>query len=339
MTEISNETLREFVAAILDGGQPLESMQGPVLHYGLFLRKILNSERPQFVLQRDSHVPSQTPSGAAITPWHAAACMEDRIRTAAFIRGSIQAVDLALERFPHRPLHLVEAGCGPLGTLVLPLLAHFSRDELEVSLIDLHDEAIQCMALMLDHFGFRDRVRQLICGDVATVSLNSAADVVLLEVMNVALYQEPQVEITRLLMRNHRGAILVPQSIRIDLAMVNLVREFGEFPPRAHERQFLGTVFELNHESAIELNDESGFLPAGRLRIPDDGSGEFVPCLLTTIQVSDDVKICDYQSQISYPLLLCQGLEAERIRGEEIAFTYRLGTSPGLSWHVVNGNE
>ena len=122
----SLDTLRSFVDTIADCDRELSSVGGPVLHYGLFLRQILNSKRPKFLRQRDINAPTPISSGGAITPWHAAACMEDRTRTAAFVRGAIRGVERALEQFARRPLHLVEAGCGPLGTLVLPLLSHFS---------------------------------------------------------------------------------------------------------------------------------------------------------------------------------------------------------------------
>ena len=130
-------TLTKFVNTIVNPHRELSSLVGPIMYYSLFLRDILHRLHPSFMEQRDINSPTNTSSGEALSPWHAAACMDDRLRTAAFIRGAIDSVQHLLDHSTHRPLHLIEAGCGPLGTLVLPLLAHFKSEDLEVSVIDL----------------------------------------------------------------------------------------------------------------------------------------------------------------------------------------------------------
>lgn len=330
----SLKTLRGFVATITDPGRDLTSLGGPIMFYGLFLREILNSVRPSFQLQREITTPTALPSGDALTPWHAGACMEDRIRTAAFIRGAIRAVERSIEKSPHKPLHLVEAGCGPLGTIVLPLLAHFSSDDLVVSLIDLHEESIECMTVILDHFGFLPRVRQLVHGDAITATLDSTVDLVFTETMNTALSEEPQVAITQALMRAHRNAILIPQSIRVELALLNIIAEASQFPPQVLERDILGMVFELNRESAIELVEENGILPAATLKLPNRISPGFVPCLTTTIQVFEDIIVSDYETQISCPILLQKEGSPMLSLGDTIKFLYQMKGETGLIWNV-----
>ncbi len=327
------DTLRSFVRTMADNERDLSTLEGPVLHYGLFLRKILNANRPEFLQQRDINAPTRISSGDALTPWHAAACMDDRTRTAAFVRGAIRAVDQTLKRTPDRPLHLVEAGCGPLGTLVLPLLAHFSEEELVVSLIDLHQESIDGVRAMLDHFGFLPRTRQLVCGDATAVSLDSAAHIVLTETMNTALSEEPQVAITRALLRENPHATLIPQSIRIELALLDLAAETSHFPPRPSDRMVVAPVFELNRRTALDLTEKDGVLPAATVTLPSHFPPQLVPCLTTTIQVFEEIRTSDYETQISQPLPLVR--EGQALPpGTRIQFFYRMGTSPGLVWHL-----
>lgn len=332
----SLEDLRGYVDTIADDGRDLQSLGGTILHYGVFLRKILNAGRAGFMRQRDIHSPTTVASGAAIAPWHAAACMEDRTRTAVFIRGAIRAVAHVLDTCPVRPLHLVEAGCGPLGTLVLPLLARFSEDELVVSLIDLHQESIACMETMLDHFGFLPRTRQLICGDATTASLASEVHIILTETMNTALGEEPQVEITRALVRQHRDAFLIPQSIGVRLALLDLATELSHFPPQVCNRTDLGPVFELNRETAATLVEENGMLPAASIRLPGQMAPGFVPCVTTGIQVFEEIRTGDYETQITHPVPLQQDGMPELPPGSGIRFSYRLGPAPGLTWQRLN---
>lgn len=328
-------TLRGYVDTMVRDERDLNSLGGPVLHYGMFLRQILTRNRPEFLNHRNMMTPTRLNSGEALTPWHASMCMEDRTRTAAFIRGSVKAVEHTLSVCAERPLHLVEAGCGPLGTLALPLLARFSKEELVISLIDLHQESIDCMTAMLDHFGFLPRTRQLICGDATTVSLKTPVHLVLTETMNSALTREPQVAITRALLKKNPGATLIPQSIRIDVAMVDTAAEISHFPPKAGKRTIVAPVFELNRRTAIELPETNGMLPAATVTLPEHLPPQFTPCFTTTIFVFDGVETADYDTQISHPVPLHQQGQAIP-SGATIRFSYMMGDEPGLIGHITN---
>ena len=326
----STDALAEFAEKFAVRDRDLASLGGVVLHYGLLLRNALDEIHPLIVDQGDVDTPTQTDSGKALSPWHAAACLDDRVRTAAFIRGAIHAVEFAVSRSPGRPVHLLEGGCGPLGALVLPLLAYFSCDELEVSLIDLHQESIDCVEAMLDHFGFRHRVRQLVCTDATEFIAASEVDIVLTETMNCALSGEPQVAISRALLQRHPGALLVPQSIRIDLTLVNIAAERAHFPPQVCDRRQIATVFEFNRDSAVNLPEQNGLLPAASVEMPGSIPLEYYPCLTTTVQVFNETQISDYESQITIPVLLSQ-LECA-VSERTIHFTYRMLNPPGLEW-------
>ena len=96
--EDSVETLRGFAQTFADPERDVRALAGPLVHYGTFLRQILDSHRPSFRRPGDTHTATRTGAGGANSPWYAASCMEDRTRTAAFIRGAIRAVQRALDR-------------------------------------------------------------------------------------------------------------------------------------------------------------------------------------------------------------------------------------------------
>ena len=233
--------IRDFTQSIADAGSDLRDLEPLIMQYSLYLRQTLQGTRPDFIQQRDIHDPSNLASGDALSPWHAAACLEDRTRTAAFIRGSIRAVEAMLEAREHRPLHLLEAGCGPVATLIAPLLSWFGPEELVVSLIDIHQDSIDNCLSLLDTLGVRNRVRHAVCGDITTVSVDSPVDICLSETMNAALASEPQVAITRALVRRYPNALLLPQSIRVNLEFIDWAAESSAFPMRGGRSLGRGT--------------------------------------------------------------------------------------------------
>lgn len=333
--EQSIDTLREFAETFCEPGRDLETLSGPVMFYGLFLRKILNNHDSDFTRQKDAEESTITETGAALVPWDAAACMEDRIRTAAFIRGAIHAVEHKLRQTDRRPLHLVEAGCGPLGTLLLPLLAKFSAGELVISAIDLHEQSIACTTAMLDYFGFLPRARQLVHGDATAINLESPVDLIVTETMNTALTSEPQVAISRALLRKNPAASLVPQSIKIDLALVDLAEESSHFPPRVCDRVFLGHVFELSASSALQSPEQSTHLPANTITLPSGAPPTSHLCLITTIQVFEGTTISDYDSQISPPFPIADEGPRPIPPGSTLQFSYRITENPGIVWQHI----
>ncbi len=62
-------------------------------------------------------------TGIAIGPAAAISCLHDTWRTVKFLRGIYRAIRDLQARFAKTKIHVVDAGCGPLATLVLPLCA------------------------------------------------------------------------------------------------------------------------------------------------------------------------------------------------------------------------
>ncbi len=329
----ARQRLDEIVEAIADSARPLDSFGVELMDYGLLLRRLLHESHSGFSQPEKAQGHSLLDSGEALSPWHAAAVTEDQTRTAAFIRGSIRAVQLRLTTDAQRPLHLLEAGCGPLGTLVVPLLTRFGPEKLDVSVIDLHQESIDGTRQVLKALGLSNRIRHAVCGDIRDVRLETQVDIALSETMNSALSREPQASIARALVRQYPEAILLPQSVRVHLTLLNAQAELSMFPPQALERIEVGLVFELTAQSALQLTESNGRLPAARLRVPSEVAPGYFPYLTTTVEVFDGVRISDYQTAITVPAPVESPVAIQP--GDELQFAYRLGDSPGMECAVV----
>jgi hypothetical protein len=118
-------------------------------------------------------------------------------------------------------------------------------------------------------------------------------DIVLLEMMQACLEAEPQVAITRHLLKQCPQAILLPEEVRIDLTLVNPSREFnleGREQNRSLQRDRIpvAPVFVLNRETVKSWERiPADRLPASAARIPYPLESRYQP-MLYTIRIYED---------------------------------------------------
>lgn len=318
--------LRKLVSELVGLERCGRESHSLVLDLALLLRKMAEGDE-QFVIRKRNQEVTGLEGGVALGAWAASSCAEDQVRTARFIRGAVLAVKNRLVQRPGQPIHLLEAGCGPLATLAAPLAAYFDANQLQLTLVDIHEESVHCAGRVMDGLGLSDRVRELRSCDVSELLLEDEVDVILTETMWAGLFREPQVAITRHLVRQHPGATLVPREIRIELALLNASLEMSAFPPEPKDRRLLGPVFVLNRESAC-AEERDGFLEAVRLKVPSPDEAGRELFLTTTVEVAEGEVFADYESQVTIPLPM-----REEVRpGESWSFRYRLGAQPGPEW-------
>lgn len=324
------QAIRELTTIVADSSRPLTSFGLEMMNYEILLRQVAESH-PDFPTLKGMNASSVTATGHAIDPWRASLSLVDRIRTAAFIRGGVRTVEKVLAEIPDRPIHLMEAGCGPLAPLSIPLMARFGPEQLQVTLVDLHQEAIDCACYVIGQLGLSDRLSQAICGDLMTLGSREKADVIILEAMYAALFREPQVALTRRLVRAFPDAIVLPETITVDLQMFNLAKEAGQIPAVPGPRRFLGQVFKLDRLTALDGNAENGRLKAATIRLPEAVASEENLFLTTSVRVCDQVDFADYDAEITMPVGL--PLEPDWL-GKVLHFSYRLTEFPGLEWVI-----
>jgi hypothetical protein len=273
--------------------------------------------------QSDDVTPRRLDSGTAIAPLDAARCVQDLARTALFMRGVRAAVADASQRFPGTTVEVLYAGCGPLAPLALPLVADCNPGEVRLTLVDAHERSLRAARQLYARLDALAHVRTFVHADAAgyTVDARWPPHVLLIECMQRALTKEPQVAITRRLAPQLvPGGILVPERITVDACLADLSKEFAldASRPLLRDRIPLARLLMLSKES----HDPS---PPVVVEIPDDAR-RYDLQLLTTIQVYGDMVLGDYDSGITFPLVI-PGAAAAR----SIEFRYQDGANPG--WH------
>ena len=280
------------------------------------------------------------PSGKAIAPKWAAACLLDFARTAAFVRGTEAALSAALARFPERPIDMLYAGCGPFAPFALMLATRFDPAQVRVTLLDVNLRSLECARGLFEIFGLPDFVREYACADATTYvwPRELPLHVMLTETMQRALEKEPQAAISlNLAQQLSDGGILVPERIAVDLCLYDPAREFPVAnPDGTYEdtrlRLSLGTLLELTAESARKLAREGDY-PVAALDVPADA--RHLPAMLrTTIVVFGDHVLGEYASGITAPLHLRDLAGARRIRAR-----YGGGPQPAFRCKPIGQTE
>ena len=335
MSRTSFDRLFELARAIFDERAPVYSL-GPEIS------SLAELVREHATIQID---PSQVrgvgethaATGLALSPTMAGRCADDVARTAVFVRGLHRAIGESRGSAPERPTRALYAGCGPYALLALPAMASFGPDELQFTLLDIHGASIESARTVVGALGLSDHVAAFEAIDACRyrIPLGRPPDVILSETMNACLRTEPQVAIIRHLHAQAPSAALVPESVRVDAYLVDVVKEFrfveqdADSSPPKRDRVFLGTVFELSAETIASWTDERGDrLPAASIRIPDPLEPRYTPMLLTQVVVDRDHVLRAYDSGLTIPKHV--PFDGPIRGGETLAFHYRLGSRPGL---------
>jgi len=329
------ERLRELTRRLLEVDRPAFTLRPEVLELAAILAESQETFRGQ---QGDIATGElRTSHGLALSPVMAAMCANDFVRTIEFIRGAHAAVVDLKRQFPDRPVRVLYAGCGPYATLALPLMTVLSSTEATFTLLDVHPESITSARSIVTSLGLAGSVESFQALDAASyrVQPDQPPDVILLEIMQACLESEPQVAVTRHLLRQAPDALVIPEEVSIDLKMVDLSREFDldELAPSngaiSRDRITVGTVFVVNRASIHAWDgDFDDRLPASTVRIPDDLEQRYQPMLFTIIRVYKNHILQDYDSGLTCPRT--PTLTGSIKPGGKIQFHYQLGSHPRL---------
>lgn len=156
--------------------------------------------------------PTPTLHGHAIDPYSAAHCASDVQRTLKFLRGVHEAIAVQRQRLA-RTLRLLDAGSGPLAATTLPLL--LVHPDVELHVLDLHEDAIANVLDLAEQLGVQNRVRGQVV-NLLHYQCDTDPDVAVCESMSVGLFSEPQAHITAALAPQVRDdCIWLPEAIHL----------------------------------------------------------------------------------------------------------------------------
>lgn len=302
--------------------------------------------------RQDDQAATLLDHGLAISPSQAAGCMLDSVRTAQFLRATHAALVEARERFPGQALEVLYAGCGPYAPLAIPLTTRFTADEIQFTLLDVHQRSLDAARLIFKSLDLGAFVRDYQQCDASSYRhpAQRALHLVVTETMQAALLCEPQVSIVmNLAPQLCDGGILIPERVAIDACLWDL--EYKPSPiSHGNEgllpemtRIHLGRVAEVTLETCRNLSKKLGansseehFVPAGSVETPQNATENFYLTLLTTITVFGQFTLSESESLLTYPIVMH---DLGKIRGGmKIELYYQLGAKPGFKCRLVKGD-
>ncbi len=163
--------------------------------------------------------------GEALSPAVAADCIYDYVRTSRFITGLVNAIRDMKKRYPKEKIRILDAGCGPWALLSVAAATQFTPEEVRFSLIDIHPESIECGSSIIKNLGIGEYFDKLICGNAVNMDLKEhfieKPHIVVSEVMNAGLFEEPQFAVTRNLAPQVSDAgLFLPEQVTLEMGAI-----------------------------------------------------------------------------------------------------------------------
>ena len=205
-------------------------------------------------------------NGVAISPVQAARCCRETLRTQVFLKSMCQAIQDILKK--RSVVHLLYAGTGPFGTLVLPLLPMFRESQIQVTLLDIHQENIDALHKVAETLKVEPYIKQYIRADASSWQPvdNQKFDLIVSETMNTFLRREPQVSIFAHLQQFLAPeGLLIPEEIKLDAWLTDKKQWLST---QDNSTNHLAEVFSLNKNSAKQAYEQGVEVLSGCLQLP-----------------------------------------------------------------------
>lgn len=291
-----------------------------------------------------------TERGRAISPFEAAHCTKEFMRTKAFIKGIYFAIRDLKKETKNEPIRILYAGTGPFATLMLPMTSLYSKDEIQFTLIEINNQSVNCLEKVINHFGIDDYIDEIILTDATSYTLTDSGrhHILLTETMQQALRNEPQVSIAlNLVPQIRKDGIIIPENIIINLGVINSKKDFkrkmGELVSEYYIE--LGNILEFNKAKIDKILSEekdifeTRYFDCNNIEI----SKSIKPChdqmnLMTRIEVYNGIFLNYNDCSLNLPWRIKKGLDdIENV--EKFEFKYRFENTPQLVWNKKIKNE
>jgi len=201
-------------------------------------------------LENREHKP--THAGIAVSPYAAAFCITDMMRTRNFVRGIKEAIDVKLRTKKNEPVIVFYAGTGPFGTLLIPLTTIFTASQLQLVLMDINPISIKHLKIIINQLNLQSYIIDVVEADGLSYSipLNHQPDILVSETMKPGFKKEPQVSIiANLISQCNPGTILIPELVKVDVCLA------GNIAKNPEVIIVLRTLFEFNSQTAKQIKE------------------------------------------------------------------------------------
>ena len=291
-------TFSPCINRLLHSKTPSEEVAS-VKEVGQIYSQLLN----QISLDKNSIDQTTIAGGVALSPQHAMDCLHDSIRTARFLKGVFKALK-SVKKNNGAKIEILYAGCGPLATLIMPLLHLFSSKEMSITLLDIHSESINSVRNIAYKLQYQDFFKDFIVCDATQYSHGNPIDILITETMDKALTKEPQVTITKHLSSQIRkDGILIPEKITLyhnHTFFAKLPKAIGkdsEIPIRLNLTKEETELFSIDKN----INGKNFNYQSDVIQVPENFRNTPDICIYTTIKVFDDVILYPCESLITNP--------------------------------------
>jgi hypothetical protein len=285
------------------------------------------------------------PGGKAIGTVWAGLCIKEFMRTKKFLTGIYKAIKYTQKRFPGQPLHILYAGSGPFGTLLVPLTTKFTPEEIQITFLDINPKSLESLRTIISKLQIDAYVKDIILCDASCYQADRQTPIhmVVTETMQRALCKEPQVSVTaNLVPQMVEGGILVPQNIKIDAVLLDSKRDIERMTGvKGAEQDFyyyLDTIMELNQRSINEYDRERRTFLENEVCLPDHIDDRYDSLsLFTDIQVFEEETLTYLQSSLNMPYHIFKGekMKKESISGKKIGLQYVVSEEPAFQYRWI----
>lgn len=277
------------------------------------------------------------PKGKAIGTVWAGMCVNEFLRTKKFIRGTFQGIKKAQEIFRDRPIHIVYAGTGPFGTLLIPLTTVFSGQEVKFTLLEINPNSIENLKNVIQAFGVEEYVDEIVQCDAVEYKADKTKPIhmVVTETMQMALKKEPQVAITlNLVSQMEEKGILIPEKVTVEAGLLDPKRDMERMRgvEGADEDYYypLNKIFELNKEIIGMGKNGAYCFPEVGVEIPLGIEKRYRKLnLFTDIQVFEGDKLTYLNCSLNMPQRIMD-IDFDNYNIKGVSFQYVISENPGF---------
>jgi hypothetical protein len=277
------------------------------------------------------------PKGKAIGTVWAGRCVKEFYRTKQFLKGTWEAIKKVQETFQNQTIHILYAGPGPFGTLLIPLTTLFTDEKIKITFLEINAESIKCLKNVIQTFEAESYVEEIIQCDATEYQApeHKPIHMIVTETMQNALKKEPQVAITQnLVPQMLEGGILIPQTISVKAVLMdekrNMERTLGEEGAVEDFYYLLGEVLELSQDTIRQSYKDKKSFPNVEVDIPTDLEKRFNRIsLFTDIQVFEEAYLTYVQCSLNMPLTV-KKIDPLANPIKKVGFQYVINETPGF---------